>query len=209
MPNQLQMSREWLANKPAWMKAGMLAVFAVMTYIAVFLAVQDYQTSRLGYMLLPSQKVDPETTAALVGLLPQLLQIAMMWVGATKPQARKLAIILWLVAFVPDFAADLMFKMNWAVQPEPYLAAVVSTVIETLFLFTLGSEFLLVLSWANLTILIEPYTEALFGGIGNWWAGVQERANAFAAEAGTGAGAMFGFEEPPPPPNRKKRGGGK
>lgn len=147
------MKVSFLETAPAWMKVAATVVFGALFYIAFRLSVWDYQTSVIGYQLLPSRKLEADTAAALIGLLPQLLQIAMGWVAASRARGRRLALLLMALAFTFDFITDLQFKMD-GLPGDFGLAAI--TVIETLALFTLGSEFLLLFSWSNLSPLFLP-----------------------------------------------------
>lgn len=220
MPNELRITPDWLARQPFWMKASATLVFGIILVIAVFLSIQDYQTSRLGYLLIPSQKLDPELTATLVGMLPQAFQIALAWVGATRKQGRRLVLALWLLAFMPDFLTDLAFKMDgvaWTGEfgKDVVIAGVV--LAETLILYTGGSELMIMFAWANISPLIAP---TIGGALGGFWTNIRESfahareaAAAAAAEAGRESGALFNLEVEPPPSNTrgtaKKRHGGR
>lgn len=196
MPNDLRFAPEWLKSQPAWMKLAALVVFGLIFLCAAFLTVQDYQTSRLGYLLLPTQKLDPDTTAALVGLLPQALQVAFVWLAATKPKARNLSMLLWFVAFLPDFATDLYFKqqtLQWSGELLPDLGMGLVSWAETLLLYTLGSELMLGFAWANLSPLIAPTIGGTLGGLVRH---VREAVREAARQAAAESGALFNMPEP-------------
>ncbi len=196
MPETLRIS-DWLQKQPTWMKVAAFLVFGAICVTAAFLSLQDYQTSRLGYLLLPSRKLDPETTAALVGLLPQAFQIALAWVAATRRGGRRLVVVLWLLAFVPDYATDLYFKLEgaaWTGDALTDLAIAFVTMAETFLLFTAGSEFMLMFGWANLSPLLVP---ALGGALGGAWRGLRDLFRAAAEEAARESGALFNLETAP------------
>lgn len=209
MPKSLRIRPDWIQNQPTWMKVSATLVFGVIMMAAAFLSVQDYQTSRLGYLMLPSQKLDPETTAMLVGLLPQAFQIALAWIAAGRREGRKLVLFLWLLAFIPDFATDLHFKMQgiaWSGEFLPDLAVGALVWAETFMLFTFGSEFMLMFGWSNIGPLIAP---TVGGALGGFAASVRElwhAAGEAAAEAGRQSGTLFGLETEEVP-TKKGRGG--
>jgi len=192
MPNSLRIAPEWIARQPTWMKVSAVLVFGFIMVAAVYLSVQDYQTSRLGYLLLPSQKLDPETTALFVGGLPQAFQIAAAWVMATRQRGRKLALLLFLFAFLPDFGSDVYFKMQGVLWSGDFVAdalITLSVLFETFFLFTFGSEFMLMFGWANISPLIAPVLGGAWADLKTMWAAAKSEA----AKAAQESGALFGI----------------
>lgn len=185
MPRSLQVP--FIERAPSWMKFSAILVFGGIFVIAIFLSVQDYQTSVLGYRLIPSQKIDPDTTAALVGALPQLFQIALAWVIASRQKGRKLAMLLWLIAFLFDFASDYYFKSSGVEWPPGVLthALIAASILgETFVLYTFGSEFMLIFSWSNLAPLVTP-------GLSAWLADVKARIRTATTETGAEVGGIF------------------
>jgi hypothetical protein len=188
MPRSLQVP--FIERAPSWMKVSATLVFGSIFVIAFFLSIQDYQTSVLGYRLIPSQKIDPDTTSALVGALPQLFQIALAWVIASRQKGRKLAILLWLIAFSFDFASDYYFKSSGVTWPSDVLAhALVAASIlgETFVLYTFGSEFMLIFAWSNLAPLVTP-------GISAWLKEVKTHIRAATAGTGGEVGGIFNLD---------------
>lgn len=189
MPRSLQIP--FIERAPGWMKASATFVFGAILFIALYLSVQDYRTSVLGYQLLPSQKVDPETTAALVGALPQLFQIALAWVVASRARGRRLALLLWLIAFAFDFASDYYFKIEgvaWPSEFVPHAILAFSIVGETFVLYTFGSEFMLLFAWSNLSPLLLPGIQAR---LRRWRQSLQHGVQQATAGAGNEIGGLF------------------
>lgn len=212
-PESLRIAPDWITKQPTWMKLSAVLVFGIIMVAAVYLSVQDYQTSRLGYLSLPSQKLDPEMTATLVGLLPQAFQIALAWIAATRKKGRSLALFFWMIAFLVDYASDLVFKldgMTWTNEFGPDLAIGVVTWLETFVLYTFGSEFMLMFGWSNVSPLIAPTIGSALGGmgrsLGELWQSAAEAAQAAAQESG----ALFNMDdyEPQGSTTAKKANGG-
>lgn len=164
----------FLDRAPLWMKASAFAVFGAIMVIALWLFGQDYATSVAGYRLLPSRKLETDVTAALVGALPQLIQIAMAWVLVTRAEhGRRLAAVVWLATFLADFGTDYYFKisaLDWPANPLEHVFLAGSVMGETFFLFTLGSEWMLILAVNNLGPLLAPVTRWAWSGLAGRWA---------------------------------------
>jgi hypothetical protein len=186
---------ETIARMPAWARLGATLVFAALAFAGLYLAVQDYQTSRAGYLLIPTTKLDAETTATIVGFLPQAFSMALMWVYANRPRGRALVVVLWMLVFIPDFGTDFYFKVQGITWTGVFLDDAIMgllAVAETFFLFTAGSEFILIFGWANLSPLVGPVfgpmLTGIWQGLGDWY---RERTKAVAS----GVGPLMGADD--------------
>jgi hypothetical protein len=103
--------------------------------LSLILMLEDYATSRAGYLALPTQKVNSDWVTFAVAALPQVGQIVLFYIFG-RDTRRGWAALLASSFFVTDLATDAWFKSGgeWSLMP---LAAV-----ESLFIFTLGSEML-------------------------------------------------------------------
>ena len=124
--------------------AAMLMVFLVLVAllaVSVFLFVTDYATSVRGYDLLGTARVSA-AEAWVVGALPQLVQVAFGFMAMERRN--------WLfaslagAALLVDVATDTTFRVSGAEQLS--FAIYVTALLQSITLFTLGSEFLLVAS---------------------------------------------------------------
>ncbi len=110
----------------------------LLVAVAVILMIEDYNTSRLGYMLIPTRKVDLAFVPFAVALVPLAGQIVCGFIYGRKTD-RTWALLVMVLLFSVDFATDVYFKslgvdkvFNWWLVPLAML--------ESLFIFTLGSE---------------------------------------------------------------------
>lgn len=103
--------------------------------LSVVLMVEDYQTSRAGYEMLPTHKVNSGLVIFCVAALPQLAQIVLFFIFG-RDTKKGWALILAGIFFAADLGTDAWYKSGgaWGLLP---LATV-----ESLFIFTLGSEVL-------------------------------------------------------------------
>src|SRR3990167_8977983 len=130
-----------LRKKPAVVLIVFL-VWCALFGVALRLSWEDYLTSTRGYLLINTNKTSMDV-AWFVGALPQILQVAFGFVALEKRSQGALAISL--IAFVLDVATDVVYK-TWGL---PIHSIPIAT-IESVVLFTLGSEFLLIASCQNI-----------------------------------------------------------
>ena len=130
-----------LRKKPAIVLIAFL-VWCTLFAVSLRLSWEDYLTSVLGYRLIYTNKTS-EDVAWFVGALPQLLQVAFGFVAIEKRSQGALAISL--IAFLFDVITDVVYKTAGL----PTHSIPIAT-IESIVLFTLGSEFLLIASFQNI-----------------------------------------------------------
>ena len=130
-----------LRRKPAIVLIVFLT-WCILFAVSLRLSVEDYVTSTRGYLLINTNKTS-EDIAWFVGALPQLLQIAFGFVALEKRSQGALAISL--IAFLSDVVTDVVYKTAGL----PTYSIPIAT-IESVVLFTLGSEFLLIASLQNI-----------------------------------------------------------
>lgn len=140
-------------QKPASMLLVFLVLVALLA-VAVFLFVIDYITSVYGYYQLGTERV-VDAEAWFVGALPQLVQVAFGFMALER--RNWLFAILAGAAFVTDVGTDMTFRVGDASGFSIYMIAVMQSVI----LFTLGSEFLLVASLENIIEYLPDVLEAM------------------------------------------------
>ena len=130
-----------LRKKPAIVLIVFL-VWCALFLVALRLSWEDYVTNTPRYLLINTNKTS-EDIAWFVGALPQLLQVAFGFVALEKRSQGALAISL--IAFLFDVVTDVVYK-TWGL---PTYSIPIAT-IESVVLFTLGSEFLLIASFQNM-----------------------------------------------------------
>ena len=139
--------------------AAMLMVFLVLVAllaVSVFLFVTDYATSVRGYDLLGTARVSA-AEAWVVGALPQLVQVAFGFMAMERRN--------WLFgmlagsALLVDVTTDTVFRVSGAAQPS--FAIYLTAFLQSITLFTLGSEFLLVASLENIIEYLPDVLEAM------------------------------------------------
>ena len=137
--------------------AAMLMVFLVLVAllaVSVYLFVTDYITSVYGYNLLTTQRVS-DAEAWFVGALPQLVQVAFGFMALERRN--------WLfaglagAALVVDVGTDMTFRVGDGTGFAVYMTALAQSII----LFTLGSEFLLVAALENIIEYLPDVLEAM------------------------------------------------
>lgn len=132
-------------------------VWLALAAVAVRLGIEDYLTSVYGYQLIPTRKTDPNL-AYFVSALPTLIQIAF---GAWAIEKRsRLATVVTLIAFVVDVVTDVNYKVSGVSAPSAWLYPL--AVAETVVLFTLGSEFLLIAAAQNVFEYLPDAVVAFF-----------------------------------------------
>lgn len=143
----------------AWRQkpAAMLLVFLVLVAllaVAIFLFVTDYITSVYGYYRLGTERVS-DAEAWFVGALPQLVQVAFGFMALER--RNWLFAALAGAAFVIDVGTDMTFRIGSATGFGIYATAL----LQSILLFTLGSEFLLVASLENIIEYLPDVLEAM------------------------------------------------
>ncbi len=143
----------------AWRQkpAAMLLVFLVLVAllaVAIFLFVTDYITSVYGYYRLGTERVS-DAEAWFVGALPQLVQVAFGFMALER--RNWLFAALAGAAFVIDVGTDMTFRIGGATGFGIYATAL----LQSILLFTLGSEFLLVASLENIIEYLPDVLEAM------------------------------------------------
>jgi hypothetical protein len=135
----------------------MVIVFLVLVAllaVSVFLFVTDYITSVYGYTLLGTQSVS-KAEAYFVGALPQLVQVAFGFMALERRN--------WLFAGIAGAAllVDVGTDVAFRVGETPTAGLFVIAFLQTMILFTLGSEFLLVASLENIIEYSPDVLEAM------------------------------------------------
>lgn len=132
-------------------------VFLTMLVVALFTSYEDYTTSRLGYEMLPTRKANPGVIFA-VALIPQIGQVGFSYAwGREWKVNRQLAFVSLITALglhAIDVGTDVYFKS--AGQPAHVW---VLSLIEAEFIYTLGSEIMLVVSFGMLSQLLPEFLE--------------------------------------------------
>jgi hypothetical protein len=153
---------ERVANKLQDTKFVIPVTLAVMlgVVIGAFAFYEDYQSSLHGYNLLPTRKTGQEVVQV-VALLPQVGQIIFFYmfgnsIETTPNGKRRINYIYFTVAFfllLFDLGTDVYFKASGM-----SLAVWVIALVESITVFTIGSEMLLT---ASLGLFFELFPEAL------------------------------------------------
>lgn len=107
----------------------------LLVALSLILMVEDYETSRAGYLVLPTLKVHTGWVTFAVAALPQAGQIVLFYIFG-RDTRRGWAILLAGSLFMVDLGTDAWFKSggDWSLMPL--------AIVESLFIFTLGSEVL-------------------------------------------------------------------
>lgn len=109
--------------------------------ISTMLFYEDYTTTLYGYRMLPTLKVN-EWVIPWVALIPQLTQVGMGYIYAKDPR-QTWALKLAIFAAVVDISTDVYYKASGSGWSASIL---VLSLVESIFLFTLASEWLLTVS---------------------------------------------------------------
>jgi hypothetical protein len=142
-----------LREKPAVMLTVFLVLVALLA-VSVYLFITDYITSVYGYNQLQTQKVS-DLEAWFVGALPQLVQVA-FWFMALERRNWIFGGIAALAMFV-DIGTDMTFRVGQATS----LAVYITAFLQSIILFTLGSEFLLIASAENIIEYMPDVLESM------------------------------------------------
>ena len=126
-------------------------VIVVALVISIGTTVEDYSTSRMGYMELPTRKINT-WVIPLVAALPQVLQILMAYAFMTDTKRGGWALGIAGFAHVVDVGLDVFYKSGgeWALVPL--------SIVETELVYTFGSEFLLAFSFG---LILETFPDFL------------------------------------------------
>jgi hypothetical protein len=178
-----------------------VALFYVALFGACHIFWEDFWTGLMGYALSPSAKLFTETTITIA----VLLQIVPLLIFLTRPTPRgagkadwsRAGIRQWLLAYardrrtwvlvgclLADGVYDAIFRVSLATNPGEWLWSV----MESLLIYTLGSEVLLIWSFTNFVergvVLLLPLGEAVRA----WWFRKSLEARQHAALSGNGTG---------------------
>jgi hypothetical protein len=107
----------------------------VLVLLSVVLMMEDYATSRAGYEMLPTLKVNNGWVTLAVAALPQVGQIVLFYIFG-RDTKKGWAALLASIFFLADLSTDAWFKSGGAWNLMPL------AIVESLFIFTLGSEVL-------------------------------------------------------------------
>lgn len=133
--------------------------------ISLVLMVEDFRTSLRGYQALPTTKVDTDWVPYAVAALPQVGQIVLAYIVARNTQ-RRWAGVLAFGFFLVDIGTDITYKINGNLTLVPI------AFMETLFIFTLGSEVLFTLAvgfvaetFAEFIALVAVFVQSILAAI--------------------------------------------
>lgn len=137
----------------------------ILLVLSISLMYEDYVTSLAGYNLLPTAKVNKEWIPLVVAGLPQIGQIVLFFVYG-RDTGKSWAGLLAFLFFLVDISTDVWFKSN----QELYLFPI--AIVESLFVFTLGSEVLFSISagfvaeaFGEFMIAFGILVQSILGGI--------------------------------------------
>jgi hypothetical protein len=130
-----------------------LSIF--LACLAMILMIEDYATSRAGYLTLPTAKLNTSGYVIFaVAALPQAGQLVLyqIWARDTK---KGWAMLLAGIFFLADLGTDAWFKSNnsWSLMPL--------AIVESLFIFTLGSEVLFTIAIGFVVESFGDFVKAL------------------------------------------------
>jgi hypothetical protein len=125
-------------------------VCLVTFVVALRLSIEDYWTTYEGYKLVPTMKT-AEDVAYIVALLPQLGQLFFGYLFLDSPK-KGWALVIAMALFAADVYTDVRFKAQ-AGGAEVVLVALA----ESIIVFTLGSELMLLASFGVLLNMITPF----------------------------------------------------
>jgi len=137
----------------------------VLLCFACVLMYEDYATSKAGYEMLPTAKVNQDWIPFIVAALPQVGQIVLFFIFG-RDTKKSWAGILAFAFFAVDISTDVWFKSNQDYWLFPI------AFIESLFIFTLGSEVLFTIalgfiteSFAEFMIVFGVFIKSTMDGI--------------------------------------------
>jgi len=175
--------------------------FLAMFIVAARVSVEDYWSTVHGLELIPMHYDDPDMPKW-IGALPQIGEIVFFWIasgaepqeGKAKPGKRRVSVpwLITVVLFFVDSATDIIFRT----QGVEGLEWVLLIAFLSITLFTVFSEFLIVVTLQNLWAMGGSVVGALLGGV---WKSLKDAWRAAKAQAATievNMGSAF-VEEPP------------
>jgi hypothetical protein len=125
-------------------------IYLVMFVVALAIAFEDYSTTLAGYQAIPTRKIN-EWVIPCVALLPQIGQIGFAYLFVTDT-GRGWAILIALALFFADAYTDVICKTRTDHLVLNDLS--VTAFVETVIIYTLGSEVMLTLSFGMLIRLL-------------------------------------------------------
>jgi hypothetical protein len=123
--------------------------------LAVILMMEDYATSRAGYLALPTLKVNSTWVTFAVAALPQAGQIVLFYIFG-RDTKRGWAAVVALAFFLADIGTDAWFKCGGSLSLVPL------AIVESLFIFTLGSEVLFTIAVGFVAEAFPEFIVAFF-----------------------------------------------
>ncbi len=138
----------------------------ILSVLSLALMYEDYDTSRLGYIALPTLKVNYTWIPFVVAALPQVSQVVLFYIFG-RDTHKGWALLIASGFFLIDIGTDSWYKSggNWNLMPL--------AVIESLFIFTLGSEVLFTVAVGFITetfgefiIAFSLFLKSIVSGIG-------------------------------------------
>jgi hypothetical protein len=155
-----------------------LAVFLIG--LSLVLMYEDYATSRAGYLALPTLKVNHDWVTFAVAALPQVGQIVLFYIFG-RDTRKGWAVMLATAFFLADLGTDAWFKSGgeWSLMPL--------AILESLFIFTLGSEVLFTVATGFVAEAFGEFMVALGGFFGAFREGIASMAE----------GLGIGEDQPP------------
>lgn len=126
----------------------------LLALLAIGLMIEDYDTSRLGYLALPTLKVNNTWVPFVVGALPQISQVVLFYIFG-RDTRKGWALGIAAVFFAVDVVTDTWYKSDqrWGLVPL--------ALAESIFIFTLGSEVLFAISIGFITETFSDFLVAL------------------------------------------------
>ena len=126
----------------------------LLVALSVILMFEDYATSRAGYLALPTQKVNSGWVTFAVAALPQVGQIVLFYIFG-RDTRRGWAVLLATGFFLVDLGTDAWFKSGsaWSLMPL--------AIVESLFVFTIGSEILFTIAVGFVTETFGEFLMAI------------------------------------------------
>lgn len=126
----------------------------ILLALSIILMIEDYETSRAGYLALPTLKVHGGLVTFAVAALPQAGQIVLFYIFG-RDTRKGWAIMLALGLFLVDLGTDSWFKsgQQWSLMPL--------AIAESLFIFTLGSEALFAIASGFVTEAFSDFVLAI------------------------------------------------
>lgn len=129
-------------------------VFITMFVIAIGLSVEDYSTSLLGYIALPTRKANI-WIPYFVALIPQVAQIGFFYMFMQNTEKRWTILVAFLCHIV-DVSTDVYYK-----AAGQHIYVWIIALLESEILYTLGSEIMLTASFGMLVELFPDFIKQL------------------------------------------------